>query len=498
MSVQSRIVRALAKAFGPVQLGSAGADARVATDALTGVSTQHAFNAELERERDRLARVGGSAWLLLVDLDGFKQVNDRFGHNAGDLVLVEVASRLRRAVGGRGLLARIGGDEFALLIRPNLGESALLDLVGELERAVSAEPIVLGDGKSCAIEVTIGTAALNGSTAAVDVLRLADERMYLGKRRAGSDPFDRVSELIVGLLDPSADGVERALASGIAEVAQGHAVYVEYPGGEQWWPAEPPVAVAEPLRALAGMARQRDDVLEQGAYRLAAPLRGDGASIGAFAVARSHPFAKPDRIALARAGVALGQALLRLHEGVAVRRRIDELEHLAFCDENTGLANRRALLAELERRAADTDPLTLLFVDFDGLRAVNNELSYEHGNELLRAVAAGIEQTLRPGELAARLHGSGGDEFIVVAPGIDAIAAPTRATELEEVLVEVELAPPVARLYGGASVGYALRVAGEPSLELVERAAKLMRERKRLRAAARALNAPGQLRSRSS
>jgi diguanylate cyclase (GGDEF)-like protein len=214
-------------------------------------------------------------------------------------------------------------------------------------------------------------------------------------------------------------------------------------------------------------------------------LRGDGGPIGAFAVGRSHPFAKPDRIALARAGVALGQALLRLREGVAVRRRISELEYLAFCDENTGLANRRALLAELERHATAKRSLALLFIDFDGLRAVNNQLSYEHGNELLRAVAAAIDGTLQPGELAARLHGSGGDEFIVVAPDVDAAGAVERAQELEQALIELELQPPLSELYGGASVGYALRADDEPPLELVERAATLMRERKRLRAGAR-------------
>jgi hypothetical protein len=91
-------------------------------------------------------------------------------------------------------------------------------------------------------------------------------------------------------------------------------------------------------------------VLEDGEWRLAAPLRGDDEAVGAFAVARGYPFSKPDRIALSRAGVALGQALLRLKETIAVRRRMSELENLAFRDENTGLANRRALLAYLTTR----------------------------------------------------------------------------------------------------------------------------------------------------
>ena len=454
--------------------------ARVVADALTGVPNSRAFRQALELERERLAREGGSAWMLLIDIDGFKRVNDEFGHSAGDAVLVEVAARLHATIGERGIVARFGGDEFAALISEDMSTERLLELVNALELAVAGKPIV-DDGHQIVISTTIGTAAVSGTTRSEDVLRLADERMYLAKRRAGSDPFDRVSELVVGLLNPNEDGVERTLAAGVAAVAQAETVYVEHPGGEQWWPAKPDTDAAEPLQALAGEAGAADELLERGAWWLAAPLRGDGAPIGAFALARSHPFTKADRIALSRAGVALGQALIRLREGDATRRRISELEYLAFCDENTGLANRRALLAELERHFDENSPLALLFIDFDGLRAVNNELSYEHGNELLRAVATRIEQTLRPGELAARLHGSGGDEFIVIAPGVDASAAPKRAHELEQLLANVELEPALAALYGGASVGYALRSPDERPLELVERAAALMRERKRLR-----------------
>ncbi len=449
-------------------------------DVLTGVATRRTLAHALEGEQKRLAQDGGVVWVLSVDVDGLKEVNDRFGHAGGDRVLVEVAQRLRSAVGERGLVARMGGDEFAVLIREELQQDELAELLHSLERMISASPVAV-EGGAHQVEVTFGAAAMDGTTPPADVLSRADERMYLGKRRAGSDPFDRVSELIVGLLQPDDDGVERSLASGVAEVAAAQAAFVVDDRGEQWWPTRPGTARAAKLRALADAAKARDDLVEQGEWLLAAPLRGDGATLGAFAVERGRPFAKSDRIALARAGVALGQALLRLREGVATRRRISELEYLAFRDENTGVANRRALLAELERLADDDRPLTLLFLDFDGLRNVNNQLSYEDGNELLRAVAATIERTIRPGEMPARLHGSGGDEFIVVAPGVDNAAAPRRAEELEQELLSVQLPPALSALYGGASVGYAVRAHGEPPLDLVERAATLMRERKRLR-----------------
>jgi diguanylate cyclase (GGDEF)-like protein len=449
---------------------------RDGTDGLTGLASASAFLRALHVAAER----GNRTHVFLVDLVGFKKINDTFGHLVGDAVLREVAERLRRSFGERGLVARIGGDELAVLIHELVGDES--ELEAELRTAVGAEPVIV-DGHRCVVEARVGSAGVDGSSDPMAVLQAADERMYLAKRTAGSDLFDRVSELVVGLLDAE-DGMEQALASGIAEVARADAVCVVYPGGEQWWPAQPDSEDAERLRALATSAADRDDIVKTGGWHLGVPLLGDGRPIGGFAVARSYPFEKPDRIALARCGVALGQALLRLGESRAVRRRLRELEYLAFRDENTGLANRRALLQELERLDAASTPVALLFLDFDGLRAVNNELSYEHGNELLRCVATALEGTLRPGELACRLHGSGGDEFIVICPWTGEREALARATKLERALGDLELTPELARLYGGASVGYAVKRHGEQPLDLLERAATLMRSRKRERKAA--------------
>ena len=79
------------------------------------------------------------------------------------------------------------------------------------------------------------------------------------------------------------------------------------------------------------------------------------------------------------------------------------------------------------------------------------------------------------------MHGSGGDEFVIVCPGIDDSEAAQRAEQLERHLQTVELPPPIKALYGGASVGYAVRIAAEQPLDLVSRAAALMRESKRRR-----------------
>jgi diguanylate cyclase (GGDEF)-like protein len=447
---------------------------RDARDPLTGLIGYPAFAAALERERTCTA----SATVFALDVDGLKEINDTYGHFAGDRVIAHVAQRLRETAGPHAPIARMGGDEFAVLA----SDDDVAELAHRMRVAVAAESVQVTEAARLTVTVTVGTSALAAAGSAEETLRRADTQMYERKRRAGSDAFDRVSELIVGLLEAQHDGLDAAFAAGVAEVAQASAAVVATEAGEEWWPDGKLPREPTTLRRLAERARDRDEPVEEGHWLLGVPLRGDGLPVGGFAVERDYPFTKPDRIALVRAGVALGQALLRLRESVDARRRIAELEHLAFHDENTGLANRRALLAKLEALDA-VEPLTVLFVDFDGLRAVNNELSYEHGNLLLRAVATTIESTLGRGELAARLHGSGGDEFIVVCPLTDDEAARSRAAQLEQRLAPSGLRLPddVRPLYGGASVGHAQRGEDETALAFIERAAGEMRARKRAR-----------------
>jgi diguanylate cyclase (GGDEF)-like protein len=421
---------------------------------------------------------------LLVDCDGFKGVNDRYGHEAGDQVLVEVAQRLREPLTESDLIGRIGGDEFVIVSQRAAGEDQLAGLAEALTSAVSRRPVRVGEFE-VDLTVTVGGVRVEPGIGVTQAFLDADQRLYLAKRRAGSDVHDRVLELVVGLLEARGSSIETSLASAVAEVAMANRAYVDTGERESWWPEEEP-ARAGRYREGAVRARLADDVVELG-WGLAVPLRGDGEPIGSFVVAREFPFTKSDRIALSRAGIALGQALLRLKEGTAERRRIAELEFLAFRDENTGLANRRALMRNLEQLDSDGVAVSLMFLDFDGLRAVNNELTYEAGNDLLRAVAGEIERGLQvhAGEFAARLHGSGGDEFIVVCPRVEEKELVVRVGELERRLSpgSIELPDAVARLYGGASVGYAVRVPQESALDFVERAAKLMRSRKAARKA---------------
>jgi len=119
--------------------------------------------------------------LMSVDLDGFKQVNDAYGHGAGDTLLVRVAERLRGELGPEDLLARMGGDEFMIVVRDTAP-----DLVGpmadRLIGAVSRQAYDLGDGTVVRVGVSIGFACLpQDATSAVELRLRADQALYAAK-----------------------------------------------------------------------------------------------------------------------------------------------------------------------------------------------------------------------------------------------------------------------------------------------------------------------------
>jgi len=144
-------------------------------DALTGLANRKAFFARLQ---EHVSTPGcGTAAVLLLDLDGFKEVNDTLGHQAGDDVLVAYAARLTAAAPGD-LVARLGGDEFAVLIVGDDAEAhalALADRVTSPDRSAAAATVQL---PAC----SIGVSVLRPGDAAADPLRRADLAMYSAKR----------------------------------------------------------------------------------------------------------------------------------------------------------------------------------------------------------------------------------------------------------------------------------------------------------------------------
>jgi len=143
------------------------------TDELTGLPNRRRLVAELASFQE----VEGA--LLLLDLDGFKPVNDRYGHEMGDRILRQVAQRFSRSLPTGAILARLGGDEFGILVTGN--DDATLELASALKATLSY-PFVL-DGNTISISVSVGHVRNDG---AGDLLQRADLAMYEAKR-ANSD-----------------------------------------------------------------------------------------------------------------------------------------------------------------------------------------------------------------------------------------------------------------------------------------------------------------------
>ncbi|SIQ11402.1 MULTISPECIES: EAL domain-containing protein [unclassified Bosea (in: a-proteobacteria)] len=148
-------------------------------DELTGLANRFEYNTQIADAFARLERTGEAFALLYVDLDGFKQVNDSLGHDVGDLVLMETASRLRNAVRGDDRLARFGGDEF-LLILPSADHAAVTVIAQRMIDAM-AKPFD-ADGKTVYVTASIGIAmAPHDGANPADLLRHADTALYKAK-----------------------------------------------------------------------------------------------------------------------------------------------------------------------------------------------------------------------------------------------------------------------------------------------------------------------------
>lgn len=149
-------------------------------DALTGVANRAAFRTHLARA---LAIGEHDLAVAFCDLDRFKPVNDTYGHRAGDEVLVEVAARLRSRLRVGDELARIGGDEFTVLLR-NVPDAAVAAQLADRLLLAVAEPFSVPDGE-VRVGMSVGIALAGGVSNADDLLSAADEALYACKRSGG-------------------------------------------------------------------------------------------------------------------------------------------------------------------------------------------------------------------------------------------------------------------------------------------------------------------------
>ena len=164
-------------------------------DGLTGLANRAQIVSRIEIAISRYQRHGENSAVIFLDLDGFKPINDQYGHDVGDRVLVEVARRLERIASRRSdVVARLGGDEFVILCETTtLAEAG--QIVGQI-RSTLTQPIEITAGPPLTIGMSVGVAIADSPDAAADdLLRDADTGMYADKAIRRSDRDSALTRL---------------------------------------------------------------------------------------------------------------------------------------------------------------------------------------------------------------------------------------------------------------------------------------------------------------
>jgi diguanylate cyclase (GGDEF)-like protein len=145
-------------------------------DSLTGLHNRRFFHETLAREVARARRYGRRLSLVLMDVDDFKEINDRIGHLAGDAALAEAAERVRVAVREADIACRVGGDELGVIL-PESGLEDAQRLVARIQESVASQPV----GRAGRVRISAGAAELQTDDDATRLFERADESLYAAK-----------------------------------------------------------------------------------------------------------------------------------------------------------------------------------------------------------------------------------------------------------------------------------------------------------------------------
>jgi diguanylate cyclase (GGDEF)-like protein/putative nucleotidyltransferase with HDIG domain len=284
-----------------LEIALAQAERQAATDALTGLANRARLGASLDARLDR-PDTADCTGVLLLDVDRFKRINDSHGHQAGDEVLIELGRRLTTVVGERGLVARLGGEELAVLVSGVRHETGLRELGEEVRAAVADTPLVV-EGVRIPVTVSIGAAQGGPSFPTRDaLLGAADRALYAAKRR-GRNRLCLVGDLTQRDLEHPEPEVVR-IAQSLALLA----------GAREGMPELHCEQVAELSSAVALELGLATDAVQR--CLLGGWLHDIGkASIPDYILAKRGPL-DPEEWEIMRGHVALGEGIVR---------RIDEI-----------------------------------------------------------------------------------------------------------------------------------------------------------------------------
>ncbi len=166
-------------------------------DQLTGLLNRREFDRIMAEEAERSRRFGHPLALVMVDIDHFKAVNDTHGHLAGDAVLREVAKTLTAQLRTVDRVARIGGEEFALVL-VQTGRSAATEVAQRVVKAVAASPVIIESGVSLRLTISAGLAVLPEDVSWLELLIGAADRSLYAAKRGGRNRVMTHAELAGG------------------------------------------------------------------------------------------------------------------------------------------------------------------------------------------------------------------------------------------------------------------------------------------------------------
>ncbi|MGE0281503.1 MAG: GGDEF domain-containing protein [Rhizobiaceae bacterium] len=152
-----------------------------ATDGLTGMHNRRYFDDALKEYLREFERIDRPIGLMILDLDHFKQVNDTYGHDTGDEVLRTVAACLKDMTRYHDIVARLGGEEFAI-VAPNMDLEMLSRFADRIRKAIAMQPIASGNVR-LKVTASVGLAIWDRRESLEDLYRRADSRLYQAKRQ---------------------------------------------------------------------------------------------------------------------------------------------------------------------------------------------------------------------------------------------------------------------------------------------------------------------------
>jgi diguanylate cyclase (GGDEF)-like protein/PAS domain S-box-containing protein len=417
-------------------------------DGVTGLPNRAYLEERTKELLTASARSGAPVAAIFLDLDGFTAVNDSVGHGAGDLLLAQAARRLRAAVPSQEMVARWGGDEFAVLIADAASSQEVIDIAERLAVGIAAEPFRVAD-RDIPLTASVGV-ALSAPDATGHLLRNADVAMSRAKDAGGGrvEVFAaHMHAAAVRRLELAAE-LRRAITDGslgieyqpLVELATSRVTGVEAlirwsPGGQPVPPGEF-LGVAEDSGLIVPLG---DWVLREACTQVAA-WRASGWAIGlsvnfSLRQVSAARFAESVLAALEASGLPEDALTLEVTEQVLVEGAgpmVDGLAQLrqrgvrlAIDDFGTGYASL-AYLRELPVDIIKIDPSFVAGLGTDGTLALLTRTIVQVGHDLgIEVVAEGIE---RPEQLELlRAMGCGlGQGYLVARPmaarGIEALA----------------------------------------------------------------------------